>query len=99
MGNPFRTKAKTTDHIQFWVDETFKEAAEKFEDSPVAAFVMVFTKTKKGNVGSVYKRVFDAPTNPDGLRNKDLVMALEDTSFDMRLDATLRSRGILPKKK
>lgn len=96
--NPFRNKAKTTEHIQFWVDETLKEAAEKFGDTPVGAYVLIFTKTKKGNVGSIYKRMFQSPENSEGIRTKELVSALDDEAFNIRFQAATDFRNKTRKK-
>lgn len=93
MANPFKKNAKTTEHINFWVEETFAEAAEKFGDAPVGAFVMVFGKTKEGNVGSVYRKFFSAPENKDSLRNQDLLSALDNESFRIRYQVVSKSAG------
>lgn len=80
--NPFRHKAKTVKDLQFWVDETFKEA-ESEGDTPVGVFVVVFTKNE-GVVKAVYKRSFAMDKTILGPTNGDIVKALDDESFAIR---------------
>lgn len=92
MANPFKSKAKTTDHIQFWVDETFKEAAEKFEDTPVGAFVLLFVRTKNGNVAAIYRKAFVAPENNKGLLDRDVLLGLVEETFNIQYNRKNKPR-------
>lgn len=76
--------------IPKWVEESFAWLAKKYEDEPIGAYVLVFSKTKKGTVASVKKAIFQATNIGQGITTGELIRALDDTSFGLRFEARMR---------
>lgn len=89
--NPFRHKVKDVKDIQFWTDETFKEYGASHGDTPVGAFVMLFSRDKAGKIVIAAKRTFTA--GEDSPTAGDLIKGLCDEEFRIRFDLNMKLRN------